>query len=77
MNLLQACSIIDDNVDEIYEFVGENLYSEACDYSPQFHADDQHEEILEAYIEGCPEEVVEAWLNSYDAYQTKQEHKYN
>jgi len=77
MNLLQACSIIDDNTDEIYDFVKDNMYSEAESYSPQFHADDQHEEILEAFIEGNQIYVVEAFENAENAKETKQEAKYN
>jgi len=53
--------LIETHLDKFYEWVGDKKYDEACDWCAeyQWHADDDHEEIVECYIIDNPELIHE------------------
>ena len=51
--------LIEQHLDGFYQWVGETKYNEAMEWSPQYHGDDDHEQIIERYIEDKPELIHE------------------
>ena len=53
--------LIEQHLDEFYQWIGKTKYDEAMEWSPQYHGDgdDDHEQIIEAYVNGNPELIHE------------------
>ena len=60
-NMSNIEELIEKHLDYFYEWVVEYKYSEAMDWCAEYcyHADDDHQEIIETYIDENPELIHE------------------